>query len=195
MLCPEFVRLPLPVLGRALLLPVLLLPVLGRTLPLPLLPLLVPLVERTLLLVPTVAERLPVLALMIVVPTELLVPWLPPVLGRTVVLLEPVVLRLLLVVLPVDGRTVVVVLPLVERVPVVVVLLLTCGVTLVAVGRLDTLLLLLVTVAALFRGAVATLRLPAAAALLVAAGRRPCAIAPVDVMASPHTSIKPIIVL
>jgi hypothetical protein len=129
---------------------------------------------------------------MIVVPTELPVPWLPPVLGRTVVLLEPV-LRLL-VVLPVDGRTVVVVLPLVERVPVVVVLLLTCGVTLVAVGRLDT-LLLLVTVAALFRGAVATLRLPAAAALLVAAGRRPCAIAPVDVMASPHASIKPIIVL
>ena len=192
MLCPEFVRLPLPVLGRALLLPLVLLPVLGRTLPLPLLPLLVPLVERTLLLVPTVAERLPVLALMIVVFTELPVPWLPPVLGRTVVLLEPV-LRLL-VVLPVDGRTVVVVLPLVERVPVVVVLLLTCGVTLVAVGRLDT-LLLLVTVAALFRGAVATLRLPAAAALLVAAGRRPCAIAPVDVMASPHASIKPIIVL
>ena len=135
-----------------------------------------------------VAERLPVLAL-IVVPPE---PWLPPVLGRTVVV-ELLVLRLLLpVVLPVDGRTVVVVLPLVERVPVVV-LLLTCGVTLVADERLDT--LLLVTVAALLLGAVATLRLPAAAALLVDAGRRPCAIAPVDVMASPQTSIKPIIVL
>ena len=136
-----------------------------------------------------VAERLPVLALIIVVLTELPVPWLPPVLGRTVVL-EPV-LRLL-VVLPVEGRTVV--LPLVERVPVVVVLLLTCGVTLVAVGRLDT-LLLLVTAAALFRGAVATLRLPAAAALEVDAGRRPWAIAPVEVMASPLASIKPIIVL
>jgi hypothetical protein len=175
----------LPVLGLALLLPVLPLPVLGRTL---LVFLLSPEVGRAVV---PVAERLPVLALIIVVLTELPVPWLPPVLGRTVVLLEPV-LRLL-VVLPVDGRTVVV-LPLVERVPVVVVLLLTCGVTLVAVGRLDT-LLLLVTAAALFRGAVATLRLPAAAALLVAAGRRPCAIAPVDVMASPQTSIKPIIVL
>ena len=183
MLCPEFVRL-LPVLGRALLLPVLPLPVLGRTL---LVFLLSPEVGRAVV---PVAERLPVLALIIVVLTELPVPWLPPVLGRTVVLLEPV-LRLL-VVLPVDGRTVVV--PLAERVPVVVVLLLTCGVTLVAVGRLDT-LLLLVTVAALLRGAVATLRLPAAAALLAAAGRRPCAIAPVDVMASPLASIKPIIVL
>ena len=127
MLCPEFVRL-LPVLGRALLLPVLPLPVLGRTL---LVFLLSPEVGRAVV---PVAERLPVLALIIVVLTELPVPWLPPVLGRTVVL-EPV-LRLL-VVLPVEGRTVV--LPLVERVPVVVVLLLTCGVTLVAVGRLDTL--------------------------------------------------------
>ena len=104
------------------------------------------------------------------------------------------VLRELLPLFPVDGRTVVELLPVVERVPVVVVLLLTCGVTLVAVERLDT-LLLLVTVAALFFGAEATLRLPVAAALLVAAGRRPCAIAPVDVMASPQTSIKPIIVL
>ena len=181
--CPELVRLLLPVLGRALL------PVLGRAL-LPVVPMLVPL-ERTLLLVPLVAERLPLLALMIVGLTVLLVPWLPPVVGRTLVLLEPVVLRLP-VVLPVDGRIVGV--PLVERVPLGVVLLVTCGVTLVAAGRLDT-LLLLVTVAALLRGAVATLRLPAAAALLAAAGRRPCAIAPVDVMASPLASIKPIIVL
>ena len=55
--------------------------------------------------------------------------------------------------------------------------------------------LLLVTTALLFGEAVATLRLPAAAALEFDAGRRPCAIAPVEVMASPQASIKPIIVL
>ena len=55
--------------------------------------------------------------------------------------------------------------------------------------------LLLVTTALLFGEAVATLRLPAAAALEFVAGRRPWAIAPVEVMVSPHASIKPIIVL
>ena len=55
--------------------------------------------------------------------------------------------------------------------------------------------LVLVTTALLFGEAVATLRLPAAAALEFAAGRRPWAIAPVEVMVSPHASIKPIIVL
>ena len=53
----------------------------------------------------------------------------------------------------------------------------------------------LVTTALFFGEAVATLRLPAAAALEFDAGRRPWAIAPVEVMASPQTSIKPIIVL
>ena len=179
-----------PVLGRTLLLPwpLFLSPVLGRTLPLSFF-LLSPVVGRTEEPVP-VAERLPVLALITVPP----VPWLPLVVGRTVVLVEPLVLRELLPLFPVEGRTVVELLPLVERVPVVVVVLLTCGVTLVADERPDE-VLLLVTVAALFLGAEATLRLPVAAALLVDAGRRPCAIAPVEVMASPQTSIKPIIVL
>jgi len=53
----------------------------------------------------------------------------------------------------------------------------------------------LVTTALFCGEAVATLRLPAAAALELDAGRRPCAIAPVEVMASPQASIKPIIVL
>jgi len=66
----------------------------------------------------------------------------------------------------------------------------------VAVERLAGATLLVTVAALLFRGvAVATLRLPAAAAFELDAGRRPCAIAPVDVMASPHASIKPIIVL
>ena len=55
--------------------------------------------------------------------------------------------------------------------------------------------LLLVTTALLFGEAVATLRLPAAAALEFDAGRRPWAMAPVEKMASPQASIKPIIVL
>ena len=110
------------------------------------------------------------------------------------------------------GLTVVALLPDEERLPAVltfgavVVALFTVELLLVVgrvltlwliVERLLTLLVLLVTVAALllFGEAVATLRLPAAAALLVDAGRRPCAIAPVDVMASPLKSIKPITVL
>ena len=61
----------------------------------------------------------------------------------------------------------------------------------------ETELLLFTTAALLLLAgvAVATLRLPVAAALELVAGRRPWAIAPVDVMASPLASIKPIIVL
>ena len=76
-----------------------------------------------------------------------------------------------------------------------VLMLLGRDVTLVVAEERFTLLLLLVTTALLF-GAEATLvRLPAAAALVEVAGRRPCANAPVEVMASPLASIKPIIVL
>jgi len=110
---------------------------------------------------------------------------LPPMLGRE--LEEPEVERLMVVVV----------------VFVVVVDLLTTELALLREMLLPAeeremvaLLRLLVTVAALFFCvAVATLRLPAAAALEFDAGRRPCAIAPVDVMASPQASIKPIIVL
>ena len=89
------------------------------------------------------------------------------------------------------------------EVEVLVLGLFTCGLLLLVEERFTVLPidereaeLLLVTAAALFLGeAVATLRLPAAAALEVDAGRRPWAMAPVEMMVSPQASIKPIIVL
>ena len=120
--------------------------------------------------------------------------------------------------LPVTVRTFVLLLLLLERLPalvvverlVVVVLTLLLGLVVVVV-RLVTVLLVLVfavvlcpeterlellLTAAFCLGAVATLRLPVAAALFdVDAGRRPCANAPVEIMVSPHASIKPITVL
>ena len=129
-------------------------------------------------------------------------------LGRTVLLLplrRTLVSVLLLELLLTLGRAVMVLvvercaaLLLVEAERFTWLLLLTLGRALGVVLTAERLKLelLLVTVAALFLGeAVATLRLPVAAAPELVAGRRPCAIAPVDVMASPHASIKPIIVL
>jgi hypothetical protein len=176
---------------------------------LPLLP-----VGRTLLLLPVTvvavppAERLPALGRtvepLLLLPLFITVEPLLLPLGRTVLELLPEVTTF--------GATVVAALLEEERLPavftfgVVVVVLFTTELPLVVgrvltlwliVERLLTLFVLLDTVAALlvFGEAVATLRLPAAAALLVDAGRRPCAIAPVDVMASPLKSIKPITVL
>ena len=136
----------------------------------------------------------------------------------------PTVVELLPLVLPVTVRTFVLLLLLLERLPallaverlVVVVLTLLLGLVVVVV-RLFTVLLLTVVLgfvvvvvvlcteveceallltAAFCLGAVATLRLPSAAALFdVDAGRRPCANAPVEIMVSPHASIKPITVL
>ena len=182
--------LPPPTLGRVLLpllLPLFLPPTLGRALPLlplPLLPLLVEIVLLTLLVLGRTALRLPALLVMVpVLPVErftvLLLPLLrlmvllllPPTLGR---MLEPLLLLVLGEVdtaLLVEGR----------------------ALTLLIEERAE--LLLLLTAALFFGETVATLRLPAAAALEVDAGRRPWAIAPVEVMASPLASIKPIIVL
>lgn len=190
--------LPPPTLGRVLLpllLPLLLPPTLGRALPLlplPLLPLLVEIVLLTLLVLGRTALRLPALLVMVpVLPVERFTELLP--VERFTVLLLPLLrLMVLLLLPPTLGR-------MLEA------LLLVLGevdTALLVEGRALTLLieeraelLLLLTAALFFGETVATLRLPAAAALLVAAGRRPCAIAPVDVMASPHASIKPIIVL
>ena len=184
-----------PTLGRGLL-------VVGRLVGTVLwpLPLLLPVFGRTLL---------PLLPLL-----PVLVPWLPPTLGRTVLPLLPLLLLVERTALLVAERVLLLVLMLVltlERLPAsgrllfeVLVVTLVLGLfTTVLVDRLVTALpidereveLLLVTTALLFGKAVATLRLPAAAALVVVDGRRPWAIAPVEVMASPHASIKPIIVL
>ena len=190
---PPAITVP-PTLGRGLL-------VVGRLVGTVLwpLPLLLPVFGRTLL-----PLLLPVL-----------VPWLPPTLGRTVLPLLPLLLLVeRTTLLLVAERVLLLVLMLVltlERLPAsgrllfeVLVVTLVLGLfTTVLVDRLVTALpidereveLLLVTTALLFGKAVATLRLPAAAALEFAAGRRPWAIAPVEVMVSPHASIKPIIVL
>jgi hypothetical protein len=191
---PPAITVP-PTLGRGLL-------VVGRLVGTVLwpLPLLLPVFGRTLL---------PLLPLL-----PVLVPWLPPTLGRTVLPLLPLLLLVeRTTLLLVAERVLLLVLMLVltlERLPAsgrllfeVLVVTLVLGLfTTVLVDRLVTALpidereveLLLVTTALLFGKAVATLRLPAAAALVVD-GRRPWAIAPVEVMASPHASIKPIIVL
>jgi hypothetical protein len=141
---------------------------------------------RTLLLLLPPAERFPACGRLVVELLTVVVGLLTTVLVvvdlfTTVLvvtgLLTTVLVERLVTVLPIDEREVdellVTALPIDER-------------------EVDE---LLVTTALLFGEAVATLRLPAAAALEVVAGRRPWAIAPVDVMASPHASIKPIIVL
>ena len=178
-----------------LLLPLLLPPTLGRALPLlplPLLPLLVEIVLLTLLVLGRTALRLPALLVMVpVLPVERFTELLP--VERFTVLLLPLLrLMVLLLLPPTLGR-------MLEA------LLLVLGevdTALLVEGRALTLLieeraelLLLLTAALFFGETVATLRLPAAAALEVDAGRRPWAIAPVEVMASPLASIKPIIVL
>ena len=96
---------------------------------------------------------------------------LPPTLGRMLEALLLLLLEPLDTALLVDGRVL----------------------TLLTDERTEVLLLF--TAALFFGDTVATLRLPAAAALEVDAGRRPWAIAPNEVMASPLASIKPIIVL
>ena len=123
---------------------------------------------------------------------------LPLVVGRTetALLLLGVLVRTL--VLTLDERLPALTEP--ERLVVVPVLMLVLmllerDVTLVVAEERFTLLLLLITAALLFGTEATLVRLPVAAALVEVAGRRPCANAPVEVMASPLASIKPIIVL
>ena len=189
--------LPPPTLGRVLLplLPLLLPPTLGRALPLlplPLLPL-VAIVLLTLLVLGRTALRLPALLVMVpVLPVERFTELLP--VERFTVLLLPLLRLMVLLLLP----------PTLGRMlePLLLLVLGEVDTALLVEGRALTLLteeraelLLLLTAALFFGETVATLRLPAAAALEVDAGRRPWAIAPVEVMASPLASIKPIIVL
>ena len=188
--------LPPPTLGRVLLpllLPLLLPPTLGRALPLPLLPLLGEIVLLTLLVLGRTALRLPALLVMVpVLPVERFTELLP--VERFTVLLLPLLRLMVLLLLP----------PTLGRMlePLLLLVLGEVDTALLVEGRALTLLieeraelLLLLTAALFFGETVATLRLPAAAALEVDAGRRPWAIAPVEVMASPLASIKPIIVL
>ena len=190
--------LPPPTLGRVLLpllLPLLLPPTLGRALPLlplPLLPLLVEIVLLTLLVLGRTALRLPALLVMVpVLPVERFTELLP--VERFTVLLLPLLrLMVLLLLPPTLGRMLE---PLLLVLGEVDTALLVEGRALTLLTEERAELLLLLTAALFFGETVATLRLPAAAALEVDAGRRPWAIAPVEVMASPLASIKPIIVL
>ena len=186
--------LPPPTLGRVLL-PLLLPPTLGRALPLlplPLLPLLVEIVLLTLLVLGRTALRLPALLVMVpVLPVERFTELLP--VERFTVLLLPLLrLMVLLLLPPTLGRMLEALLLVLGEVDTA---LLVEGRALTLLIEERTELLLLLTAALFFGETVATLRLPAAAALEVDAGRRPWAIAPVEVMASPLASIKPIIVL
>lgn len=178
-----------------LLLPLFLPPTLGRALPLlplPLLPLLVEIVLLTLLVLGRTALRLPALLVMVpVLPVERFTELLP--VERFTVLLLPLLrLMVLLLLPPTLGRMLE---PLLLVLGEVDTALLVEGRALTLLTEERAELLLLLTAALFFGETVATLRLPAAAALEVDAGRRPWAIAPVEVMASPLASIKPIIVL